>query len=124
MRGIRAHAKGVRPGTSRDERKAGYEGKRAAFTLIELLVVVAIISLLVSILLPSLNRAKQLAARVHCQMNLHNLGLLMAQYANDFDQKLLPGRFNGNLLWPRPFLNAGYIDVWELWHCPSAPWPP
>ena len=60
------------------------------FTLIELLVVVAIISLLVSILLPSLNRAKELARQAICAANLHNLGNGVMLYANDYDGRTPP----------------------------------
>ena len=54
-----------------------------AFTLIELLVVVAIISLLVSILLPSLSQARELARRSLCMSNLHHVGVAIHMYAND-----------------------------------------
>jgi prepilin-type N-terminal cleavage/methylation domain-containing protein len=57
--------------------------RRSAFTLIELLVVVAIISLLVSILLPSLTRAKMLARQVVCATNLKAWGPAILMYAED-----------------------------------------
>jgi prepilin-type N-terminal cleavage/methylation domain-containing protein/prepilin-type processing-associated H-X9-DG protein len=54
------------------------------FTLIELLVVVAIIALLISILLPSLTRAKRNAKKSVCASNLHQIGLAMPAYAQDY----------------------------------------
>ena len=60
--------------------------KKKAFTLIELLVVVAIIALLVSILMPALGRARELAKRVQCASNLSGLGKSFALYVNDFEE--------------------------------------
>ena len=57
--------------------------KTKGFTLIELLVVIAIIALLVSILLPSLNRARELAKRAICGTNLHGIGQAFAVYQGD-----------------------------------------
>jgi prepilin-type processing-associated H-X9-DG protein/prepilin-type N-terminal cleavage/methylation domain-containing protein len=55
--------------------------KRTAFTLIELLVVVAIIAVLVSILLPSLSKARAAARAVVCQSSLRQIGLGFTSYA-------------------------------------------
>ncbi len=62
--------------------------RKQGFTLVELLVVVAIIALLVSILLPSLGAAKELARQVVCASSLRNLGLAVNFYTNENDDWL------------------------------------
>ncbi|MDY7010330.1 MAG: type II secretion system protein [Planctomycetota bacterium] len=64
--------------------------KRHGFTLIELLVVIAIISLLTSILMPSLNNAKELAKRSVCASNLHHISLAVHTYAAEESDWLPP----------------------------------
>ena len=70
---------------------------RVGFTLIELLVVIAIIALLVSILLPSLKKAKDLTKQSVCASGERTMGLALAMYTADHS------------VYPRG--NEGYYDI-------------
>lgn len=74
--------------------------RKSAFTLVELLVVIGIIALLISILLPSLNKAKRQAVQIQCAANLHNIGLSLFSYAVN-NRNQLP-QFLANNVSPTP----------------------
>jgi prepilin-type N-terminal cleavage/methylation domain-containing protein/prepilin-type processing-associated H-X9-DG protein len=105
-----------------------YRGrKRGGFTLIELLVVVAIISLLVSLLLPSLQRAKMLARIAVCGTQLHGIGSGLHMYAQDYSGALPPyprGAGSPEAITYRFRQVAPTYDLTrDLFYCPSRPEP-
>ncbi len=62
--------------------------KAKAFTLIELLVVIAIIALLLSVLMPSLKKVRDLGKRAVCLAHLHSLGISWVVYADENDGRI------------------------------------
>lgn len=62
---------------------------RKGFTLIELLVVVAIITVLIAILMPSLSRARLNARRTACAVNMRQLGMAVQMYASQYQDKVV-----------------------------------
>jgi prepilin-type N-terminal cleavage/methylation domain-containing protein len=70
---------------------------RRAFTLVELLVVIGIIAVLIGILLPSLNRARQHAISLQCMGNLRQIGNASLMYAQDNKGQLPCGSWGGTI---------------------------
>jgi prepilin-type N-terminal cleavage/methylation domain-containing protein/prepilin-type processing-associated H-X9-DG protein len=99
--------------------------RRRGFTLIELLVVISIIALLISILLPSLSRARAMTKRTVCSSNLRGLMEAVYLYANDHRGRLVTvglahggARGNEQASWMNT-LKDHYGRNEHIAHCPA-----
>jgi len=81
--------------------------RRSAFTLIELLTVIGIISLLISILMPSMSRAREQAKSVHCLARLHEFGVGLTAYSNTIGGLLPPALWKPDNLEQQPGRGRG-----------------
>ena len=92
---------------------------RPAFTLIEVLVVVAIMGLLISLLVPSLSRAREQARLAACKSNLHQLGVSITTYA--YPSGTIPFGPDVQALGPSLEANDGTKAANQIWTGPQQP---
>ena len=97
--------------------------KRAGgFSLIELMVVIGIIAILLALLMPALQRARQQAKSVQCKSNLRQIGMALQIYSNDWKGWIFPPGLGANKdreeRWPVQVFKP---PVWNppVMKCPS-----
>jgi prepilin-type processing-associated H-X9-DG protein/prepilin-type N-terminal cleavage/methylation domain-containing protein len=109
--------------------------KQNSFTLIELLVVVAIIAVLVALMLPAMNEARQMAKETACASNLRQLSLGFISYQDDWKGFLVPFSDGNNYrnFYTNVLVRGNYVlpplywsnydwgnVVVGIWRCPSV----
>jgi len=90
--------------------------KKKGFTLIELLVVIVIIGLLIAVLTPVVQKAREKAQRTFCTSNLRQIGVALHLYAEDWNERF-PNTGSGSAR--LGVLYSSYVDTTQVFDCPS-----
>ncbi len=101
------------------------------FTLVELLVVIGIIALLISILLPALNKARRSAATLQCGSNMRQIAMALLNYINDNKGKFPPALISAGdasapiglrdgWFWAAELMHQKYINAPNIYHAGST----
>ena len=110
--------------------KSDKRNMKHGFTLVELLVVISIIALLLSILMPTLGKAREQARSVVCLSNLRRIAVSVLLYSEDNDGTMMFTLFNGNTWQDHLYITEDDTSALRMpgsnkrrtrFHCPSEP---